>query len=355
MRGLTPAARLLGALAVLAAAGATSASACAICLSAISVTGADRLEAADRAVLAVPGEVGLGIVAVVKGEAKGGDMIDAPGLDEAAATLPDGEALLLVRETLGGEWTSLGATDPANGPWLRELASAGLAAADPAGSETLLALAALHLEDPDALVAELAHDTIARRPYAAMATLADQLDPAQLRGWIDDPEAGARRATYLLLLGLAGGPDDASEIAQWIETAREVNDATDLAALLAAGLELEGPGRVDWIERAYITDRGRTLPEIEAALLALAVHGDADATVPRERVVAAYRLFIRERKPMAGFVAHELAEWQAWDATGDYVALLQAGLVTDPAEEFAILSYIGQSPDAEAKAVLADD
>jgi hypothetical protein len=342
--------RLIAALAMVTAASG-SAAACAICLSAVSVTTADRLEDADGAALAVRDGAALRTVAVIEGEIARGEMIADPALGPAAAALPDGQALLLVRGSLGTDWASLGAIDPANAAWLRGLASA----ADRGDSDALLSLAALRLEDPDPLVAEIAHDTIARRPYPSMAVLADRLDPARIRRWIDDPDTGARRATYLLLLGIAGGPDDAAEIEQRIEAARRANDATDLAALLAASLELEGPGRVDWIERAYISDRGRTLAEIEAALLALAVHGDADATVPRRRVVAAYRRFIRERQPMAGFVAAELAEWHAWEATGDYAVLLEAGLVTDPAEEFAILSYIGQSPDAAAKAGLADE
>ena len=92
-----------------------------------------------------------------------------------------------------------------------------------------------------------------------------------------------------------------------------------------------------------------------AACPALAVHGDTDGTVSRERVIEAYRRFIRARPAMAGFVAPELAEWQAWEATGDYAALIAADAVPDPAEEFAILTYLRQSPDPAAKAALADD
>jgi hypothetical protein len=87
--------------------------------------------------------------------------------------------------------------------------------------------------------------------------------------------------------------------------------------MLAADLELRGPSRVGWIEKVYFADNGRTMPEIEAALLALSVHGGADGAVSRERVIQAYRLFIKERKPMAGFVAQELADWEYWDATSD--------------------------------------
>ena len=55
---------------------------------------------------------------------------------------------------------------------------------------------------------------------------------------------------------------------------------------------------------------------------------------------------------MAGFVAPDLAEWEEWGATADYVALLASGAVTDPASEFAIRSYVGQSPDVAARSAL---
>jgi hypothetical protein len=84
------------------------------------------------------------------------------------------------------------------------------------------------------------------------------------------------------------------------------------------------------------------------------VQGEADATVPRADVVAAFRRFILARPPMAGFVAPELTHWQAWEASADYAALIEAGAVTDPAEEFAILTYLQQSPDPSAKAALAE-
>ena len=98
---------------------------------------------------------------------------------------------------------------------------------------------------------------------------------------------------------------------------------TNLAAMIGADLELRGPSRVGWVEARYFADRTRTMPEIEAALLALNVHGDANGTVPRERVIQAYRAFIRERPPMAGFVAQQLADWDYWDVATEYAALLR--------------------------------
>jgi hypothetical protein len=90
------------------------------------------------------------------------------------------------------------------------------------------------------------------------------------------------------------------------------------------------------------------MPEIEAALLALDVHGDANRTVPRERVIQAYRAFIRERPPMAGFVALQLADWDYWDAATEYAVLLKSNTIADPASEFAVVNYLQRAASANA-------
>jgi len=78
------------------------------------------------------------------------------------------------------------------------------------------------------------------------------------------------------------------------------------------------------------------------------VHGDANRTVPRERVIQAYRVFIRERPPMAGFVAPQLADWNYWDATVEYATLLKSNVIKDPASEFAVVNYLQQAAAAKA-------
>ena len=352
---------IAAALAALAVACAGPASACAICLSAVSVSLAEEIDATDRAILAVPDGTGLRVLAVLKGDGAAGAVIAADALVPAPAPPGDGQALLLLHNAFAGTWKSVGAALPENAGWLRAIASAP--PLEPAGDHEVvagpaldarLALAVPRFEDADPLVAEIAGDQVARAPYRALAGLAETLDPAAMRGFVAAPGAGARRQSYILLLGIAGDGADAAGIDERLEIAWKRKDATDLPALLAADMELRGTERMSWIEATYLADRERTLPEIEAALTALAVHGEADATVPRAEVVAAFRRFIRARPAMAGFVAPELTHWQAWEASPDYAALIEAGAVTDPAEEFAILTYLHQSPEPSAKAALAE-
>jgi hypothetical protein len=90
----------------------------------------------------------------------------------------------------------------------------------------------------------------------------------------------SRQAAYTLLLGFCrragrccaarAAPRSRAQLPRHNEPRRD--DGSDL--------ELRGPSRVGWVESMYFADRGRTMPEIEAALLALNVHGDANRTVP---------------------------------------------------------------------------
>jgi hypothetical protein len=383
---LTPV-RLLFSLGALTLAFASEAQACAICFSGIVITPGQKLDAADQAVLAVPlaDQGQFRVVDIVKGDGAVDEIITEAGLalpktepvmsldgltpGNKVATAPEGKPLLLLRDAVSEKWTSLGAIDADYAGWLQDLAATNHGGkARPARISLLptltgssltdaewrerVAVVAPHFESTEPLVAEIAYGELMRAPYGTMQVLKPQLDAAKIAAWIDDPKLVSRRPAYTLLLGISGSIDDAIELERRIDAALKARDATNLAAMLAADLELRGPIRIDWLEQTYFDDRQRTLPEIDAALLALSVHGGADATVPREKVIEAYRYFIKVRKPMAGFVAMELASWKAWDATGDYVDIIRSKAVKDPAGEFAILSYLKESPATAEQAAL---
>lgn len=331
------------------------------------VTIGQQLDMSDRVVLAVPlaGGNRLRIVGVVKGKDAVGDVIADRVTDLNATSAAGHDAFLLLGNPLGPGWSSLGTIRIEYADWLRHLADTRLIKGDRpqatgplsmqrsgtlsyAGWRERIALVQPYFEDSDPLAATIAWGELARSPYAVMDVVRSRVDAATVTGWLDDPKLASRRAAYILLLGFVGGPADAVRLEERIDATRRSHDATDLAAMIGADLELRGPFRVGWIEAMYFADRSRTMPEIEAALLALNVHGDANRTVPRERVIQAYRTFIRERPPMAGFVAPQLAEWNSWDAATEYAALLKSGAIKDPASELAIVSYLQSAAAAGA-------
>src|ERR1700730_385474 len=348
---------------------AAAAVACPLCYEAARqmVTIGQRLDMADRVVLAVPlaGASQFRIVAVVKGKDAVGDIIADPVTSLDAATAPGCNPCLLVRDPLAPQWTSMGAIRAQYADWLRQLATTVFVKGDRprptwpsimpmssvlsyAGWRQRIVLVLPYLENSEPLVAQIAWGELARAPYAVMDVARSRIDAAAVESWLDDPKLASRHAAYTLLLGFVGGPADAARIEQRIEAAWNSHGATNLAAMIGADLELRGPSRVGWVEAMYFADRSRTMPEIEAALLALYVHGDANRTVPRQRVIEAYRAFIRERPPMAGFVAQQLADWNYWDAAPEYLALLKPNTITDPTSHFAVVNYLPRAASANA-------
>jgi len=346
----------------------TGAAACPLCYEAARqmMTEGVQLDMAPRAVLAAP-EAGGGpfrIVAVVKGSDALGGMITEPVTEAGDAAPAAGEPTLLIHDPAAPQWTSLGAIPLMDADWLRRIAATREVAGERprriwplttstadalsyAGWRQRVTLVLPYLESENPLAARLAWGELARVPYAAMDAARSRVDPASVEAWLDDPKLAPRRAAYLTLLGFVGGPEDGARLDRRIETALASHDVTDLAAMIAADLALGGPSRVDWIGARIFADRKSTMPEIEAALLALNVLGDANGSaVPRARVVAAYRDFIRLRPPMAGFVAPKLADWGCWDAAADYAAIVKSNAAMDPASQFAIDNYLKRAAEA---------
>ncbi len=347
---------LLGALGLLMILAVPVAYACPLCLGGVLFAPGQQLDVAEEAVLAAPTADGTRwrIIEVAKGHAVAGQVITEAVDGADAAALRAGRPVLLLRHEQWPRWSSAGTIGVEYAGWLRQLGATGPRADRPdVDWRTRVALVAPYLESPEPLAADIAYGEIARAPYGALRSLKARLDAATIARWLDDPRLAARRPAYTLLLGVAGGPGDAERLERRLDAAWAAREATNLGAVLAADLELRGPSRVAWIETRYLADRARTMPEIAAALQALSEHGDENGAVPRARVIQAFLVLIKERRPMAGLVAGHLAEWEYWDAVGEYAALLASSVPLDPASRAAIITYLERCPRAEAKAALA--
>jgi len=346
---------------------AAAAMACPLCYEAARqmVTIGQQLDMAAQVVLATPvgGTNQFRIVAVVKGKNAVGDIIADPVTSLDATTAPGCDPCLLVRDSLAAQWTGLGTIRAEYADWLRQLAATALVKGERprpiwpsnmqtsstlsyAGWRQRIALVLPYLENSDPMAARIAWGELARAPYAIMDIARSRIDATAVESWLGDPKLASRHAAYTLLLGFVGGPANAARLERQLEAAWNSHSTTNLAAMIGADLELRGPSRVGWVEAMYFADHSRTMPEIEAALLALNVHGNANRTVSRERVIQAYRTFIREHPPMAGFVAPQLADWDYWDATTEYAALLKSNAIKDPASEFAVVNYLQRAASA---------
>lgn len=330
--------------------------ACQLCVGGLRFAPGQQLDVAEQAVLAAPvsGGTKWRVLEVVKGTSVAGQVITEPVDGAEVAETRAGRPVLLLRHEQWPRWAGVGTIGAEYAGWLRQLAAAGPRTGRPdVDWRHRVALVSPYLEDREPLAALIAYGEIARAPYGALRPLKPRLQAATIARWLDDPKLAARRPSYTLLLGIAGGPGEAERLEQQLDAAWASRDATNLGAMLAADLELRGASRVAWVEEKYLADRRRTMPEIEAALLALREHGEENGAVPRSRVIQAYRMLMRERKPMAAFVAPDLAEWEYWDAAAEYAGLLTSNAPMDPASRAAIVTYLERCPRVEAKAALA--
>ena len=324
--------------------------ACPACVLTAGPTVAQQLIGAENVLLVASAKGNIETVARIKGPASELPR-DALRLATDVATAG---TVVVAQDKESRQWSVVGSVGAEHAPWLRKVAaSKGTAGMSEADWREHVAFYLPHLEHTEPFLAETAYTEIARSPYEAMRTLKPALDARKIETWLDDPTLSARESLYTLMLGVAGGARATDRIDRQVTAAQRQRNVTNLPALLVANLELRGPARLDWIEAAYLTDKGRSPQEVQAVLLALQVQGGADAAVPRKRIVQSYRTFIRSRHPLAGYPAPVLLAWQAWDAVPDYVALLKSKAPQHPASIIAMLNYLDNSPRPEGKAAVA--
>jgi len=322
------------------------ATACPLCLGAFQLSVAQRLVELRHAVLAQPSANGrdYGICAVIKGDRPEGEIIPAEAI-QLDFVAPPMATLLLVRDDAWSMWVGVGAVTVEHASWLRQIAG-GKRSSDMNADEwrSRVALMLPYLEHQEPLVAKLAYGELAAAPYAALQTAKPRLAAPAIRRWLADPELSARRPLYFLLLGIAGDARDAAALEEQLEASWKAGDATNLGSMIAADLQLRGPSRMAWVDAKYMGDRLRSTRELEAALLALSVLGNANDAIPRERVIQSYLMFIREHQELAGFVAWDLAAWHYWGAAPLYLAIIKSNVRQHFASHVAIFKYLQQSP-----------
>lgn len=350
---MRPRIRFLFAVALLC--GSAAAIACPLCMGGFQQSEAQDLVTAPHAVLAVrtadPSR--FRVIEVIKGDRPAGGTVEGSyprnGHQFDAAGSSTGKALLLIRDDVLPRWTILGTIGADHAGWLRKLA-AGKPAVErrPEDWRARAALVLPYLESREPLAAQIAYDELTAAPYATLRTLKSRLSAPAIRRQVADPERLARQPLYLLLLGIAGNAQDAAGLEQRLEAAWRSGDATNVGPMIAADLELKGASRMAWVDEKYMRDQRRSSRELEAALLALSVQGNANGFVSRERVIQSYRTFINAHQDVAGYVAQDLASWQYWGAVPEYVALMKSSTPQQYPSRIAIVMYLRQSPNASA-------
>lgn len=329
--------------------------ACAICAPADGQnTVLYRLHAADTAVLAqLPGQGGaVRVLAQIKGPPPLAPIDKIQGLVPAPATGSQ-EPVLLLYNAAGQSWRAVGTLGLQRVAWLQHLAAMRPVGVAPVTDwPARLSVFVDDLEDPEPLVAQAAYEEVSVAPYSAMRSVRGRLVATRIQRWLDAPALAARRPLYTLLAGFAGGTDAAGDLRARMQRATQDGSAASLSAALAAYVEVLGTPGVAWIEEAYLARPDRTELEVQAAVMALGVHGTDGARVTRERVVAAYARLAAGNPAMAGFAASDLAGWGHWDMGPVYAEILGSGRPLAFAARYAMVFYLLRSPRPDARTAI---
>lgn len=311
-----------------------------------------RLHAADTVVLAAADGAGgvVGPGEVLKGQLPSGPIRVSQWFTGVAA--PKGDAsVLLLYSAAAQQWRGAGPLSAGRANWIRRLVAMQPAAllAKP-DWQTRLAFFAADLENAEALVAQTAYEEIAIAPYAAMRALKSRLPAPPLRAWLANAALAPRKPLYILLLGIVGDETDAQRLITGMPAATDAAGLSALSAAQAAVLEIRGAAGADWLEQAYLARADRSEFEVQAAVLALGVHGNDGVRVSRQRVVAAYQTLAQRNPAMAGFAASDLAAWEHWEFGTRFAQILHSGEPMVFAARYPMVFFLLRSPRAQDRA-----
>jgi hypothetical protein len=217
-----------------------------------------------------------------------------------------------------------------------------------------------HLEDADDTLARDAYDEFAVAPYADVKALKERMNPAQLLAWVEDPKVQAnRRRLYATMLGVCGGPADATRIERLLIGEDlgpdEAEARSGLDALIACYVALRGADALDLVDRLFLRREGREIPfaETYAAVMALRFLGEESDLVPRDRVLESLRLLLAEPK-LADLVIADLARWQDWSVVERLVQLFKDASADTIFVREPVVNYLRACPLPEAAAAVQE-
>ena len=99
-------------------------------------------------------------------------------------------------------------------------------------------------------------------------------------------------------------------IIESFHSAERFSSVTNLAALAAAYIELDGEAAISLITRRYFGDRDRGKEELLEVQKALSLHGSEGRTDLRNQIVASYAVLLKNHPDMAQRVAADLLAWK---------------------------------------------
>lgn len=210
-----------------------------------------------------------------------------------------------------------------------------------------------HLESPESLLARDAYDEFAQAPYANVQALKPKLDRPQLLKWIQDANLPAdRKRLYLVMLGIAGKPEDA-ELIEKLLRSDDPNQRAGLDAMIACYVTLRGADGLKLIDELFLANKKSQYADTYAAIMALRFHGTDGNVVEKKRVLESMHLIL-ERPELADLVIPDLARWEDWTQIERLVKLFKAADDKSSWVRVPVINYLRACPLPQAAEQLSE-
>ncbi len=341
--------------------------ACPFC-SAVSLTFAQEIKAADAVVIAQ-------LVELPKGQSGANGGLLAPGIGEAPAkskfkiveVLKGGEYLKKAKQIdaiyfgdspVGTQFLITG-IDPKDLAWSTPISLtergrkylSDIMKLPETGADRLVYFQD-YLEDEDQMLARDAHDEFALAPYDELKALAPRMKYQQLIEWIKKPDTTpSHRRLYFTMLGVCGTQKDVPLIESFLTTKERKLKVGFLDAMIGSYLAIKGPTALKLIEDQFLKNQEAEFTDTYAAIQAVRIAQEAGILEKGNAAAAFHNVLARPK--IADLVIPDLARWQDWSQVNRMVELFMIPGDDSSWLRAPVLRYLQACPLPEAKTQLA--
>lgn len=195
----------------------------------------------------------------------------------------------------------------------------------------------------------LAFDETRRAPYEVIRQAKGRVSRERLREILEQPGLAHCRSLAILVLAMDPEESDRQQIHEMAVSSAEQSLTRDLAAILAATVEIKGAEGVTFITEKYLTKKQRTKDELVAAMAALSAHGTKGSRALQDLIVVSYTKLLEIHPSQGAPIARDGLAWKRADLIEPLSkALKTPGTRFGFADRAAIQQYLGRAKFFEA-------
>lgn len=208
-----------------------------------------------------------------------------------------------------------------------------------------------YLEDEEDMLKRDAYDEFAQASYDDVKAFGPRVNYEQLIKWLNNPDISpSHRRLYFTLLGVCGTEKDVPLIENLMNT-KDRKLKAGLDAMIGSYLAIKGPTGLSMIENMFLKNQDAEFTDTYGAIQAIRIAQET-GIVPKDKAAEAFH-FMLDRPKMADLVIPDLARWQDWSVLGRLVDLFVKADADSAWVRVPVLKYLQVCPLPEAKQELA--